>query len=51
MQNLPLRQVDVNIKVDTALMIKAERGERNLNRDHVEKLAKFFNGLYGFATK
>ena len=32
-QNLLLRQVAAHIEVDTALMSKAERGERNLNRD------------------
>lgn len=42
-QNLLLRQVAAHIEVDTALMSKAERGERNLNRDQVVKLAKFFN--------
>jgi len=41
-QNLLLRQVAAHIEVDTALMSKAERGERNLNRDQVVKLAKFF---------
>ena len=42
-QNLLLRQVAAHIEVDTALMSKAERGERNLYRDQVVKLAKFFN--------
>ena len=42
-QSLLLRQVAAHIEVDTALMSKAERGERNLNRDQVAKLAKFFN--------
>ncbi|MBK7240964.1 MAG: helix-turn-helix transcriptional regulator [Flavobacteriales bacterium] len=42
-QNLLLRQVAAHIEVDTALMSKAERGERNLNRDQVVKLANFFN--------
>lgn len=31
------------MKLNTALMSKAERGERNLHRDQVVKLAKFFN--------
>ena len=42
-QKLLLRQVAAHIEVDTALLSKAERGERNLNRDQVVKLAKFFN--------
>jgi transcriptional regulator with XRE-family HTH domain len=41
-QNLLLRQVAAHIEVDTALMSKAERGERNINRDQVIKLAQFF---------
>ncbi len=40
-QNLLLRQVAAYIEVDTALMSKAERGERNLNRDQVTKLAEY----------
>jgi len=39
-QNLLLRQVAAHIEVDTALMSKAERGERNINREQVLKLAK-----------
>jgi hypothetical protein len=31
------------LKLTLHLMSKAERGERNLNRDQVVKLAKFFN--------
>lgn len=42
-QNLLLRQVAAHIEVDTALMSKAERGERNLSRDQVTKLAKLFD--------
>lgn len=41
-QHLLLRQTAAHIEVDTAFMSKAERGERNLNRDQVVKLAKFF---------
>jgi HTH-type transcriptional regulator, competence development regulator len=41
-QNLLLRQVAAHIEVDTALMSKSERGERNLNREQVTKLAKYF---------
>lgn len=40
-QNLLLRQVAAHIEVDTALLSKAERGERNLNRKQVTKLAKY----------
>lgn len=39
-QNFLLRQVAAYIEVDTALMSKAERGERNLNREQVIKLAQ-----------
>ena len=39
-QNLLLRQVAAHIEVDTALMSKAERGQRNLNREQVIKLAQ-----------
>ena len=42
-QNLLLRQVAAHIEADTALLSKAERGERNLNRNQVVKLAEFFN--------
>jgi HTH-type transcriptional regulator, competence development regulator len=38
--SLLLRQVAAHIEVDTALMSKAERGERNLNREQVVKLAQ-----------
>ena len=41
-QNLLLRQVAAHLEVDTALMSKAERGERNMNREQVIKLAKLF---------
>jgi transcriptional regulator with XRE-family HTH domain len=42
-QNLLLRQVAAFLEVDTAFISKAERGERNLQRDQVIKLAKLFN--------
>lgn len=42
-QNLLLRQVAAHIEVDTALISKAERGERNFNRDQVVKFAIFFH--------
>ena len=38
-QSLLLRQVAAYLEVDTALISKAERGERNLNREQVLKLA------------
>ena len=41
-QSLLLRQIAAHIEVDTALMSKAERGERKLNREQVVKLAKLF---------
>ena len=41
-QSLLFWQVDAHIEVDTALMSKAERGERNLNGEQVVKLAKLF---------
>lgn len=39
-QSLLLRQVAAYLEVDTALISKAERGERNLNREQVLKLSK-----------
>ena len=41
-QSLLLRQVAAYLEVDTSLISKAERGERNLNREHVLKLALLF---------
>lgn len=38
-QHLLLRQVAAYLEVDTALISKAERGERNLNREQVIKLS------------
>lgn len=40
-QNLLVRQVASYFQVDTALMSKTERDERNLNRPQVLKVAKF----------
>ena len=40
-QQILLRQVAAFLEVDTALISKAERGERNLNREQVVKLAIF----------
>ena len=42
-QNLLLRQVAAFLEFDTALISKAERGERNLNREQVLKLSLFLN--------
>lgn len=39
-QSLLLRQVAAYLEVDTALISKVERGERNLNREQVLKLSK-----------
>jgi len=38
-QSLLLRQVAAYLEVDTALISKAERGERNLNREQVLKIS------------
>ncbi|MBN1339637.1 MAG: helix-turn-helix transcriptional regulator [Bacteroidales bacterium] len=40
-QNLLLRQVAAQLEVDTALMSKIERGERNASKQQVIKIAKF----------
>ena len=42
-RKLLLRQVAAYLKVDTALISKAERGLRNLNREQVTKLSQLFN--------
>ena len=41
MQNLFLRQVAAQLEVDTALMSKIERGERNASKKQVIDIAKF----------
>ena len=41
MQNLLLRQVAAQLEVDTALMSKIERGERNASKKQVIDIAKF----------
>jgi HTH-type transcriptional regulator, competence development regulator len=38
-----LRQVASYLEVDQALLSKIERGERKAQREHVIKLAKYFN--------
>lgn len=40
---LLLRDVSAVLEIDTALLSKAERGLRNLNREHLTKLAQIFN--------
>ena len=40
-QNLLLRQVAAQLEVDTALMSKIERGERNASKQQVIDIAKF----------
>lgn len=40
-QNLLLRQVAAHLEVDTALMSKIERGERNASRQQVVEIAEF----------
>ncbi len=40
-QNLLLRQVAAQLEVDTALMSKIERGERNASKQQVIHIAKF----------
>lgn len=40
-QNLLLRQVAAHLEVDTALMSKIERGERNASKQQVTDIAKF----------
>lgn len=40
-RNLLLRQVAASLEVDTALMSKIERGERNASKQQVIDIAKF----------
>lgn len=40
-QNLLLRHVAANLEVDTALISKIERGERNASKQQVMEIAKF----------
>jgi transcriptional regulator with XRE-family HTH domain len=40
-QNLLLRQVAAHLEVDTALMSKIERGDRNASKQQVIEIAKF----------
>lgn len=40
-QNLLLRQVAAELEVDTALMSKVERGDRNASKQQVIEIAKY----------
>ncbi len=42
-KNILLRQVASYLEIDTAMMSKIERSERNPNRNQVIKLAKYYN--------
>jgi len=42
-KNILLRQVSSFLEVDTGLMSKIERGERNLHREQVLKLSEYYN--------
>ncbi len=46
-QNLLLRQVAAQLEVDTALMSKIERGERNASKQQVIDIAKFLKADKG----
>lgn len=41
-KNIFLRQIASVLEIDTAMMSKIERGERNLQREQVIKLANFY---------
>ncbi|MDO8930524.1 MAG: helix-turn-helix transcriptional regulator [Bacteroidota bacterium] len=41
-KQLPLRIVASYLDIDQAILSKVERGQRKLNRDHVVKLAQYF---------
>ena len=42
-RNLPLRKVAAYLDIDTSILSKIERGEREASRDIVIKAAKFFD--------
>ncbi len=42
-KGLLLRQVAAELEIDTALLSKIERGERNLKREQVLRISKLFN--------
>ena len=41
-KNILLRQVASYLEIDTAMISKIERGERNLNRNQVIRLAEYY---------
>ncbi|WP_369048691.1 helix-turn-helix domain-containing protein [Tenacibaculum sp. UWU-22] len=41
-KNILLRQVAYVLDIDTAMMSKIERGERNIQREQVQKIADFY---------
>lgn len=42
-KGLLLRQVAAELEIDTALLSKIERGERNLKREQVLRISEIFN--------
>jgi predicted nucleotidyltransferase/plasmid maintenance system antidote protein VapI len=42
-KKLPLRTVAAYLDIDQAILSKMERGQRKMTRDHVVKLAKYFD--------
>ena len=42
-KSILLRQVASYLEIDTAMISKIERGERNMNRNQVIKLAEYYN--------
>jgi len=42
-QKFLLREVAAHLECDTALISKVEKGERNLNRNQIEKIAYLFH--------
>lgn len=42
-QEMLLRHLSAVLDLDTAMLSKIERGEKNAKREHIEQLAKLFN--------
>lgn len=42
-QNLPLRKVAAFLDIDTSVLSKIERGERQASKENVLKIAEFFS--------
>ena len=42
-KQLPLRTVAAYLDIDQAILSRIERGERKATREHIVKLAKYFN--------